>query len=63
MAPKKSTSREIEIDTSQIAHDSPQVAKRLDRIKSNFVRFDELMNELEAKLPEEEKPANPKKPK
>ena len=65
MAFKKHKKIKIDIDTSTLAHDSPEVAKRLERIESNYAEFDELMVELESRMPEEEKPASnsdPKKP-
>ena len=62
MAFKKHSPKRIEIDTSTVSHDSPEVQKRLTRIEDNFARFDELYLEIEAKLPEDESPV-PKKPK
>ena len=53
MAFKKHKPIKINVDTSTIAHDSPEVEQRLERIQSNYAKFDELMVELEAKLPEE----------
>ena len=55
MAFKKHKQIKIDIDTSTIAHDSPEVARRLERIESNYERFDELMVDLESRLPKEEK--------
>lgn len=62
MAFKKHTPTKIEIDPTAINHDSPEVVRRLERIETNFVRFDELMSEIEARLPEESQSADPKKP-
>lgn len=62
MAFNKHTPSKIEIDLASVNHDSPEVVRRLERIASNFARFDELMSEVEAKLPEEPQSANPKKP-
>lgn len=62
---KKHKQIKIDIDTSTLAHDSPEVAKRLERIESNYAKFDEMMVELESRLPDKEKPASssdPKKP-
>ena len=61
MAFKKHKQIKIDIDTSTLAHDSPEVAKRLGRIESNYVKFDELMVELESRLPDEDKLASPPK--
>ena len=61
MAFKKHKQIKIDIATSTLAHDSPEVAKRLGRIESNYAKFDELMVELESRLPDEDKLASPPK--
>lgn len=62
MAFKKHVPTKIEIDPDSINHDSPEVVRRMERIETNFARFDELMTEVEAKLPQEPSSPNPKKP-
>lgn len=42
--------RVIEIDHSAITCDSPDVKKRMDRIESNFVELDEVLERMESKI-------------
>jgi hypothetical protein len=60
MAFKKHIPTKIEIDESALSFDSPEVARRMERIETNFLKFDELMTDLEFKLPDEPKANEPK---
>lgn len=62
MAAKKTPSQSAPDSAESISHDSPEVVRRMDRIEDNFARFDELMSEVESKLPPEEN-VKPRKPK
>ena len=47
---KKYQSRRITIDTQGTSADSPDVQKRLERIRQNYLRLDEILVELETRI-------------
>jgi hypothetical protein len=47
--------RRIEIDASRIGSNSPEVQKRLDRIRENYVQLDSILAELESKIESDER--------
>ena len=47
--------RRIEIDSSRIHSDSPEVLKRLERIQENYEQLDSILAELESKIESDER--------
>lgn len=52
---KKLQPRRIEIDTTAISSESPQVQQRLDRIHENYRQLDSILAEVEAKIRNDER--------
>ena len=43
-------SKRIEIDTTSLNSDSPELQKRLDRIEGNYAKLDDILTNLEARF-------------
>ena len=48
--PKKSRSRQIEIDPARLSSESPEVRRQLDRIEDNYRRLDLMFADVELKI-------------
>lgn len=47
---KSLKSKQIEIDTSSVNSDSPELLKRLERIEGNYAKLDDILANLEARF-------------
>ncbi len=54
-SPEKLKQRRIEIDTTQVSSNSPEVQRRLDRIQENYQQLDEILSEMESKIAGDER--------